>query len=193
MRIYLASQSPRRQELLQQLHVEFDLLLPDASEDTESVEAGLPNERPLSYVKRVVRAKAQLALQRLQKRNLPVHPILVADTTVALSRQIFGKPSSPAEHRQMLQALSGKTHRVITGVAVVCAEQMKEAVNISHVTFATLTRGQIQRYLDSKEGQGKAGGYAIQGVAAAFITHLSGSYSGVVGLPLAETAQLLKL
>ena len=193
MRIYLASQSPRRQELLQQLHVEFDLLLPDASEDTESVEAGLPNERPLSYVKRVVRAKAQLALQRLQKRNLPVHPILVADTTVALSRQIFGKPSSPAEHRQMLQALSGKTHRVITGVAVVCAEQMKEAVNISHVTFATLTQGQIQRYLDSKEGQGKAGGYAIQGVAAAFITHLSGSYSGVVGLPLAETAQLLKL
>ena len=193
MRIYLASQSPRRQELLQQLHVEFDLLLPDASEDTESVEAGLPNERPLAYVKRVVRAKAQLALQRLHKRQLPVRPILVADTTVALARQIFGKPASPAEHKQMLQALSGKTHRVITGVALVTAGQMSETVSISQVTFAALSPNQIQRYIDSHEGQDKAGGYAIQGVAAAFITHISGSYSGIVGLPLAETAQLLQL
>ena len=193
MRIYLASKSPRRQELLQQIHVKFDLLLPDASEDTESVEAILPNERPLPYVKRIVRAKAQFALQRLHTRQLPARPILVADTTVALGRQIFGKPASPAEHRQILHALSGKTHRVITGVALVTAGQMSETVSISQVTFAALSPSQIQRYIDSHDGQDKAGGYAIQGLAAAFITHISGSYSGIVGLPLAETAQLLKL
>jgi septum formation protein len=193
MHIYLASQSPRRQELLKQIQVQFNLLLPDASEDAEALEMVGFNERPLPYVKRVVRAKAQAAMERLSKRKLPVHPILVADTTVALGRQIFGKPQSRADHLRMLHCLSGNTHRVITGIGVVQAGQITEAISISYVTFAALSRTQIQHYIDSGEGEGKAGGYAVQGVAAAFIPHISGSYSGIMGLPLAQTAMLLKL
>ena len=193
MLIYLASQSPRRQELLKQIQVKFNLLLPDASEDAEALEMVDLNERPLPYVKRIVRAKAQAAMERLSKRNLPVHPILVADTTVALGRQIFGKPQSRADHLRMLHCLAGNTHRVITGIGVVRAGQITEAISISYVTFAALNRTQIQHYIDSGEGEGKAGGYAVQGVAAAFIPHISGSYSGIMGLPLAQTAMLLKL
>jgi septum formation protein len=192
MKIYLASQSPRRQELLRQIGIEFELLLAGADEDAEALEHVKGGEAPLPYVKRVVRAKALAAAARRRARKLPPLPILVADTTVALGRQILAKPQSAADNCLMLQALSGKTHRVITGIAVVRGTRIEEAVSISRVTFAALSTAQIKRYLASGEGHGKAGGYAIQGLAATFITHISGSHSGIMGLPLADTAVLLR-
>ncbi|MBU6501692.1 MAG: septum formation inhibitor Maf [Burkholderiaceae bacterium] len=190
--IYLASQSPRRRQLLQQMGVRFELLLPDANEDAEALEAVLPGEAPAAYVKRVTELKLDAAVARLQRRSLPPAPILCCDTTVALGRTIYGKPVDEADARRMLHGLSGTTHRVLTAVAAQQGRNRRAALCDSRVTFAALTPAQIRRYVASGEPLGKAGAYAVQGAAATFITRISGSYSGIMGLPVFETAQLLK-
>ncbi|MEN9712835.1 MAG: hypothetical protein RLY90_1096 [Pseudomonadota bacterium] len=190
--IYLASQSPRRRQLLEQLGVAYELLLPDADEDAESLEAVLPNEAPKAYVQRVTQRKLDAALQRLKRRGLPAAPVLCSDTTVALGRQILGKPEDAADARRMLNALSDQSHRVLTAVAVGTARKRVQALSQSQVRFANLTPTQIRHYVDSGEPMGKAGAYAVQGRAAGFIAHMSGSYSGIMGLPMFETSQLLR-
>ena len=190
--IYLASQSPRRRQLLEQLGVPYELLLPDADEDAESLEAVLPNEAPKAYVQRVTQRKLDAALQRLKRRGLPAAPVLCSDTTVALGRQILGKPEDAADARRMLNALSGQSHRVLTAVAVGTARKRVQALSQSQVRFANLSPTQIRHYVDSGEPMGKAGAYAVQGRAAGFIAHMSGSYSGIMGLPMFETSQLLR-
>ncbi|WBY01950.1 Maf family protein [Ramlibacter tataouinensis] len=190
--IYLASQSPRRRQLLEQLGVAHELLLPDPDEDTESIEAALPNEAPAHYVRRVTGLKLDAAMQRLQRRGLPPAPVLCSDTTVALGRTIFGKPADEAEAAAMLHELSGRSHRVLTAVAIQRGRTRREALSDSHVTFSRLTPAQIRRYVASGEPLGKAGAYAIQGQASAYIPRISGSYSGIMGLPMHETAMLLQ-
>jgi septum formation protein len=190
--IYLASQSPRRSQLLDQLGVRHQLLLPGPDEDAESLEAVLPREAPAVYVVRVTQLKLDAALLRRNLRGLPPAPVLCADTTVALGRQILGKPADAAEARRMLLALSGKTHRVMTAVAIGSALKRDQGLNVSRVTFAPMTDRQIGAYAASGEPLGKAGAYGVQGQAAAFIECISGSYSGIMGLPLFETARLLR-
>ncbi|HXE21921.1 MAG TPA: Maf family protein [Rhodoferax sp.] len=190
--IYLASQSPRRRQLLEQMGVRFELLLPDANEDAEAIEAVLPGDAPAAYVKRVTGLKLDAAIVRRQSRNLPPAPILCCDTTVALGRVIYGKPADERDAMRMLRELSGTTHRVLTAIAVQHGRKRLAALSDSRVTFTVLTPAQIQRYVASGEPLGKAGAYAVQGRAATFISHLSGSYSGIMGLPVFETAQLLK-
>ena len=190
--IYLASQSPRRSQLLDQLGVRHQLLLPDADEDAEALEAALPREAPPAYVVRVTQLKLDAALLRRQRRGLPVAPVLCADTTVALGRQMLGKPADAAQARRMLRDLSGKTHRVLTAVAIGSAGNRDQLLNLSRVTFAPITERQIRAYAASGEPLGKAGAYGVQGQAAAFIQRIAGSYSGIMGLPLFETARLLR-
>lgn len=190
--IYIASQSPRRRQLLEQLGVPHELLLPDPDEDTEALEAALPNEAPAHYVRRVTGLKLDAAMQRLQRRGLPPAPVLCADTTVALGRIVFGKPADEAEAAAMLRELSGSSHRVLTAVAIQRGRTRREVLSDSHVTFSRLTPSQIRRYVASGEPLGKAGAYAIQGRAAAYISRISGSYSGIMGLPMHETAMLLQ-
>lgn len=189
--IYLASQSPRRAQLLEQLGVRFELLLADASEDAESLEVQRPNEAPLAYVKRVTGLKLEAALARAKRRGLQGAPVLCSDTTVALGRKIFGKPESDVHARAMLAELAGQTHRVMTAVAVGTGRKRSLVVQTSLVKFAPLTPAQIRAYVASGEPRGKAGAYGIQGSAARFIEHISGSYTGIMGLPLFETTQLL--
>ncbi|WP_422086894.1 Maf family protein [Variovorax sp.] len=190
--IYLASQSPRRAQLLGQLGIRHALLLADSSEDAESLEAVLPNEAPASYVQRVTALKLDAAVARLERRGLANAPVLCADTTVALGRTILGKPEDSADAARMLATLSGTTHRVLTAVALQDGDRRHAALSVSRVRFAKITEAQIARYADSGEPLGKAGAYAIQGAAAAFIEHISGSYSGIMGLPMFETAELLR-
>ena len=190
--IDLASQSPRRRQLLEQIGVRCELLLPDASEDAEALEAERPGELPLDYVQRVTRAKLQAALQRLQQRQLPPAPILCSDTTVALGRRIYGKPQDAADAAAILQRLSGRTHRVITAVAVAAGAAEHLAVSTSRVTFAELSADTLERYIASGEPFGKAGAYGIQGAAGAWVKRIDGSYTGIMGLPLYETAELLR-
>ena len=190
--IYLASQSPRRRQLLEQLGVPHQLLLPGPDEDSEALERVLPHEAPLAYVRRVTQLKLDAALQRLKQRGLPIAPVLCSDTTVAWGRTIYGKPADRADAVRMLTELSGKTHRVLTAVALATPRRRTLALSESRVTFDVLTPRQIRRYVDSGEPLGKAGAYAVQGGAAAFISHISGSYSGIMGLPLFETAALLR-
>ena len=190
--IYLASQSPRRRQLLEQLGVKHELLLPDDGEDTESIEAILPGEAPARYVKRVTALKLDAALARMRRRGLPPAPVLCSDTTVALGRVIYGKPQDERDAARMLRELSGATHRVLTAVGVHHGRKRSEILSDSRVTFATLTAPQIRSYVESGEPLGKAGAYAVQGRAAAYISHISGSYSGIMGLPMHETAQLLR-
>jgi septum formation protein len=189
--IYLASQSPRRRQLLEQLGVRHELLLPDAHEDAESLEAVLPGEAPTAYVQRVTQLKLEASLARLKRRGLPSAPVLCSDTTVALGRTIYGKPANADDAARMLGELAGRTHRVLTAVAVGTARRREQALCVSRVTFVPMSRHQIQAYVDGGEPMGKAGAYAVQGRAAAFISHISGSYSGIMGLPMYETAQLL--
>jgi septum formation protein len=189
--VYLASQSPRRRQLLEQLGVAYELLLPAPDEDAEALEAVLPHEAPLAYVQRVTQLKLDAALQRLQDRNLPLAPVLCSDTTVALGRAILGKPLDHQDAERILATLSGKTHRVLTAVALGTVQARRQAVSISRVTFAPMTPEQIHGYAVTGEPMGKAGAYAVQGRAAAYISRLSGSYSGIMGLPMYETAQLL--
>jgi septum formation protein len=190
--IYLASQSPRRRQLLDQIGVRHELLLADADEDAEALEHERADELPRDYVERVTHAKLAAARERLARRGLPAAPILCADTTVALGRRILGKPADATQAVQMLQALSGHTHRVLTAVAVAAGDDTLFALSDSHVRFAPLPREVIDGYVASGEPFGKAGGYAIQSRIAGWIEHVDGSYSGIMGLPLYETAQLLR-
>ncbi|OSZ75286.1 nucleoside triphosphate pyrophosphatase [Hydrogenophaga sp. IBVHS1] len=194
--IYLASQSPRRLQLLEQWGVRCELLLPDASEDAEALEVVLPREAPAAYVQRVTHLKLQASLARLKRRGLPSAPVLCADTTVALGRRILGKPADGSEARRMLAELSGHRHRVLTAVAIgrpgARANRTWAAISTSWVTFEPLSPARIRRYVDSGEPMDKAGAYAIQGKAGLWVSHISGSYSGIMGLPAHETARVLE-
>ncbi len=190
--IYLASQSPRRSQLLQQLDIAHKLLLPGGDEDAEALETVLPGEAPVDYVQRVTGLKLEAAVQRHARRGLPPAAILCADTTVALGAAILGKPQSGDDAARMLAELSGQMHQVFTAVAVAWEDRRWAALSVSQVQFAHLTPEQIAAYVASGEPTGKAGAYGIQGRAAAFIAHIEGSYTGIMGLPLFETAQLLR-
>jgi septum formation protein len=193
--IYLASQSPRRRQLLEQMGVRYALLLPDADEGAEALEAAKKNEAPASYVRRVTGLKLDAALTRLKRRSLPPAPILCSDTTVALGRSIYGKPDDEKDAVRMLQELSGTTHRVLTAVAVQPASARSrrlEALSTSRVTFEAMRSAQSRAYVATGEPMGKAGAYAVQGRAALHITRINGSYSGIMGLPIHETALLLQ-
>jgi septum formation protein len=191
--IYLASRSPRRRELLAQIDVRFHLLLfrSRPGEDVEVDETPLEGEAAEVYVERLARAKADAGWRRMLQRNLPRAPVLSADTTVAVDGRIFGKPADRAEGATMLAALSGKTHEVLTAVALKNDDWLQSVVSRSEVRFRTLSAAEIAGYLESGESDDMAGAYAIQGRAARFIVELRGSYSGVMGLPLYETGQLL--
>ncbi|MCC7327061.1 MAG: septum formation inhibitor Maf [Burkholderiales bacterium] len=193
MAIYLASRSPRRQELLRQIGVDFDLLLlrSAAGRHRDVVEEARDGEPPLHYVERIARTKASVGWRRMQERGLSPRPVLGADTEVVLDGAIFGKPADVDAARKMIARLAGRRHEVITAVAVRMDDDVEVAVSVSQVTMRRLSAGQIERYVASGEAHDKAGAYAVQGRAAAFITRLEGSYSGVMGLPLAETAALL--
>ena len=190
--IYLASQSPRRAQLLEQLGVRFERLLPTPGEDAEALEVVRGAEAPATYVRRVTALKLDAAVQRLCAGGLPVAPVLCSDTTVALGRSILGKPDNAADAARMLSQLSGKTHRVLTAVAVQHGNKRFDALSVSSVTFDQMTPAQIRAYVASGEPMGKAGAYAVQGRAAMYIGRISGSYSGIMGLPLRETALLLQ-
>ena len=190
--IYLASQSPRRAQLLGQFGVRHELLLAGPDEDAESLEAVLPGESPTAYVQRVTALKLDAAIRRRERRGLPAAPILCADTTVATGRTILGKPEDGADAARMLASLAGRTHRVMTAIALQHGDLRLAALNVSHVRFATIGPARIAAYVASGEPLGKAGGYGIQGRAAAFIEHISGSHSGIMGLPMFETAELLR-
>jgi septum formation protein len=182
--LFLASQSPRRAELLARLGVTFDVLTLEIPEQRQ------PEEAALDYVRRVAREKAQAGFQRVADR--PGAIVLGADTEVILDDAVFGKPVDAADAAAMLGRLSGRTHRVASAVSLVAAGRHAQVLNVSEVTFADLTAQAIERYVATGESMGKAGAYAIQGSGEAFITHLSGSYSGVMGLPLHDAASLLE-
>jgi septum formation protein len=190
--IYLASQSPRRRQLLEQLGVAHELLLPGPEEDAESIEALLPGEAPAAYVERVTGLKLDAAVARRAARGLPDAPILCSDTTVALGRTIYGKPGSAQDAARMLAELSGREHRVLTAVALQAGDKRFTALSVSRVRFAPMTAAQVGAYVASGEPMGKAGAYGIQGPAAQYVENLNGSYTGIMGLPLYETARLLR-
>jgi septum formation protein len=192
-RVYLASQSPRRLELLRQIGLD-PLVLPlrHAPGRADVDETPLPREAPRAYVLRLARAKTEAALAALSGRDLPAWPVIGADTTVSLDRRILGKPADAREAADMLRAYAGHTHSVLTGVAVAYRGRLETAVSRSRVRFATMSEAEIAAYVASREPLDKAGAYGIQGRAAMYVEHLSGSYSGVMGLPLHETAALLK-
>ena len=174
------------------------MLPPEPDEDAEALEAELPGEAAAIYVRRVCLAKAEAAARRLARAGRNPAPILVADTTVALDRAILGKPADHDDAIAMLTRLSGRTHHVLTAVAVVPAPgnpnetPIASTLSVSTVRFVALTHDQIVRYVTSGEPLGKAGGYGVQGRAAEFIAHIDGSYSGIMGLPLFETAALIR-
>ena len=190
--VYLASQSPRRQALLDQIGVAYQVLLPSDPAAAEALEAVLPQESALRYVKRVTRLKVQAAMRQIHQQSLPFAPVLCADTTVVVDRQILGKPANARQATDMLRLLSGKAHQVLTAVAIGHNQDIQLALSRSRVKFAPMTAADIQDYVASEEPMGKAGAYAIQGRASAFISHVSGSYSGIMGLPLYETTLLIK-
>jgi len=197
-RIYLASQSPRRRELLSQIGVRFDLLLfrsgtraaPETGEDP------LPGEAPDVYALRVATAKARHGASLLQVRRLPARPVLAADTTLDVDGEIIGKPRDDADAAAILARLAGRTHRVLTAVVIAQGQneriRLEQRLSVSDVRFRTLTADEIQRYVASGETRDKAGAYGIQGRAAMFVEEIRGSHSGIVGLPLCETALLLR-
>lgn len=190
--IYLASQSPRRQELLRQIGIDFRLLPADADEDVEALEATVPGEAPAAYVKRVALAKHAAACARLTRRGLPPAPVLAADTTVALGGTLLGKPADAPAAQAMLARLAGRSHRVLTAVVVGDARRVDWVVQVSRVSFARLRPAEIAAYVASGEPFDKAGGYGIQGAAAAFVRRIEGSHSGIMGLPLHETSRLVR-
>jgi septum formation protein len=195
--IYLASQSPRRQELLKQIGIPFEMLTAAPGEDTESLEIVLPNEKARDYVERVTFAKSSVALARWQNSGKSWAPILCADTTVSLpgnpAGEILGKPKDPADAARILQMLSGKVHEVLSAVVLVVDPRTTPLclVQVSQVEFAHLSEAQITNYIQSGEPFGKAGAYGIQGLGGAFIPSIKGSYSGIMGLPIFEVNQLL--
>ncbi len=193
-RIYLASRSPRRRELLKQIGISFEIVLfrEDSRRAVDVDESPHAGEDPADYVLRLARSKAEAANLRLMQRRLPAYPVLAADTTVVLDGQILGKPENESHAIAMLGALSGRTHRVLTAVAVGRYDRLETRLSVSTVDFAVLTPVQIRNYAATGEPLDKAGAYAIQGRAGVFVRHLAGSYTGVMGLPLYETAELLE-
>jgi septum formation protein len=193
-KIYLASKSPRRRELLRQVGVDFELLLlrSDGPRGPDVTEAIMPGEAPLDYVARVAREKAAFAADLIQKRRMPQRAVLAADTTVTIDGIILGKPANTNEAVAMLQQLSGRTHQVLTAVAVHYADFAGHIVQTSDVRFGALSPAAIAAYCATAEPYDKAGAYGIQGTAALFVEHIEGSHSGIMGLPLYETAQLLR-
>jgi septum formation protein len=193
-KIYLASRSPRRRELLKQIGVPFEVLVlrdhPGRNVDVD--ESQLPGEGPDEHVRRVCRIKADVGWVRVLQRRLRPFPLLAADTVVCVDEIILGKPPDPAHAVKMLRLLSGREHRVLSAVAVKLHDRLELVVSESRVRFAELSQADIEAYVASGEPTDKAGAYAIQGRAGAFVTELHGSYSGVMGLPLYETAELLK-
>jgi len=192
-RIHLASRSPRRRELLRQVGIAFDVLLvrEDAKRSVDVDETPLAGEAPGDYVLRMARIKAEAGWAGVVRRRLPQHPVLAADTTVVLDEIILGKPADAADAERMLRALSGRGHRVLTAVALCRQDRLETRLSTSTVDFKPLTDAEIQRYVATGEPMDKAGAYAVQGRAGAFVRHLVGSYSGVMGLPLCETAELV--
>lgn len=191
--IYLSSQSPRRRELLKQIGVHFEMLLlrSDARRQADMDETPHAAELPENYVRRVCQDKVTAAGSALESRNLPAHPVLAADTTVTLNGAILGKPRDSRDAADMLRLLSGRQHQVLSAVAVALGDRVETRLSVSTVTFATLSEERIRHYILTNEQHDKAGAYSIQGHAAAFIPHIDGSYSGVMGLPLFETTELL--
>jgi len=191
--IYLASNSPRRRELLRQIGINFEVLLfrSGSRADGDVDETPHPDEDPDTYVMRVALAKAEGGIERVHRRNLPQRPVLAADTTLAVDGDIVGKPDNSEHAAQILRRLSGREHRVLTAVAVTDGDRVEHALNESTVRFAPLDDDTIRRYIASGEPMDKAGAYGIQGRAAMFVETILGSYSGIMGLPLYETAQLL--
>ena len=193
-RIYLASKSPRRRELLAQIGVRFDLMLfrGGGREDAATREDPLAGETPEAYVRRVAIAKARHGAQLISARRLVARPVLAADTTLDVDGEIIGKPGDEQEATAILGRLSGRGHRVLTAVALAHGERVEERTSISEVRFRVLDPDEIRRYVLSGEPHDKAGAYGIQGHAAAFVSEIRGSHSGIVGLPLCETALLLR-
>ncbi len=193
-KIYLASKSPRRRELLRQVGVEFELLAlrsdPDRGVDVS--EEVHPGEDPHDYVARVAMEKGAFAWNMVQARRQALRPVLAADTTVTIDGLILGKPADNAEAEAMLERLSGRTHQVLTSVAVHHNALAEQVTQVSNVRFVKLSPAQIRAYCATPEPYDKAGGYGIQGLAALFVEHIEGSHSGIMGLPLFETANLLR-
>lgn len=194
MRLYLASRSPRRRELLHQMGVDFDTIAfgDGMHKDPEVDETPFPGEDPVVYVERVTRAKAEFGLALLAERHLPLRPVLSADTTLEFNGQIIGKPVDAADATAILQRLSGQTHHVLTGVAVSHQGQTEYVLSRSQVRFRELEEDEIRHYVISGEPMDKAGAYGIQGKAGLFVEYIAGSYTGIMGLPVCETGQLLK-
>ena len=193
-KVYLASRSPRRRELLKQIGVAFEVLLlrdhPGRNVDVD--ESQQPGESPDDYVRRVCRIKADAGWERVLQRRLRQFPVLAADTVVCVEDIILGKPPDSSHAVKMLRLLSGREHRVLTAVTLKLEDRVELVVSESRVRFGELSQADIEAYVASGEATDKAGAYAIQGRAGAFVTELHGSYSGIMGLPLHETAQLLK-
>lgn len=188
MRLYLASRSPRRRELLHQMGVDFETLIGEVEVD-ETPHAGEP---AAAYVERVTRAKAEYGEKIIKERHLLVHPILAADTTLELDGEIIGKPIDARDAEHILQRLSGRTHRVLTGVAVHAPGRTEFVLSVSEVRFRVIEMDEIRHYVLTGEPMDKAGAYGIQGRAGLFVAHIAGSYTGIMGLPLCETGELLK-
>lgn len=188
--IYLASRSPRRREILAQLRVPHEVLLPARAQGPD--EPVLPGEAPAAYVRRTAREKAELGLATLRKRGLTPRPVLAADTTVILDDEVLGKPADRAQAMHMLQRLSGRRHEVHTAVALALNDTLHEDVSVTEVWFRTLDERDIRRYCDSGEPYDKAGAYGIQGIAGVFVERIHGSHTGVMGLPMYETGRLLR-
>ncbi len=193
-RLYLASRSPRRRELLTQIGVQFDTLFFRSAprEDHQVDETPLAAETPIDYVQRVARAKAKFGVALVHERRLPMQLVLSADTTLEFEGRIIGKPADADEARTILGQLSGRTHRVLTAVAVAREAQIESVLSISEVSFGKIDPADIRRYVMSGEPLDKAGAYGIQGYAGLFVEKLVGSYTGVMGLPLYETGVLLR-
>lgn len=194
-RIYLASQSPRRRELLKQIGIRYEILLlrSDSRRQVCVDETPHEGEVPVDYVQRICRDKTRAGWQTLSLRNLPLLPVLAADTTVTLDGKIIGKPDDNEHAAGILRMLSGRQHQVHTAVAMSFGERLEMRLSTTTITFDTLSEERISRYLLTNEAHDKAGAYGIQGHAGAFVKHIEGSYSGVMGLPLYETVELLKL
>lgn len=193
-RIYLASRSPRRRELLKQIGVPFELLLlrTDLRRGADVDETLLPDESPGVYALRIANAKVKSAVQQVALRGLPQKPVLAADTVVVFDDQVIGKPEDVEHAARILRALSGREHQVLTAVAVALREKIETQISVSSVWFRELSDAEIRRYCASGEPLDKAGAYAVQGRAGSFVTRIAGSYSGIMGLPLAETTELLQ-
>jgi septum formation protein len=193
-RIYLASRSPRRRDLLKQIGVPFELLLlrEDLRRGADVDETPLAEESPGVYVLRVASAKAAMAVRQIAYRGLPQKPVLSADTTVVFDGQIVGKPEDAEDAAHILRTLSGREHQVLTAVAVALREQIEAQISVSSVSFRELSDAEIRSYVATGEPLDKAGAYAIQGRGGVLVTRMTGSYSGIMGLPLAETVELLQ-